>query len=77
MLPGSKLVARLWRSTDKAQCTHLKYTHGYTTEERTILLEKPMLWANDLGIFSQPPAHRRPLDTERRRRFAPTSAPHY
>ena len=48
-------------------------TQQYTREEIIILLHKSTLWANVLGIFSQAPAHRRPLDTERLRRFEPNS----
>ena len=44
-----------------------------TGKVRIILLDKATLWANVLAIFSNAPAHRRPLDTERRRRFATTS----
>ena len=36
--------------------------HGYTGEVRIIKLNKPTLWANVLGIFSQALARRRPLD---------------
>ena len=53
------------------------HTHGYTREEITTLLNKSTLWTNVLGIFSQAPAHRRPLETERLRRFPPNFAPHY
>ena len=60
------------RRTNLSAYPH-QHTHGYTREEITIVLKKLTLWANVLGIFSQPPAHRRPLDTERCRRFAPTS----
>ena len=53
------------------------YTRIHTRGERTILISNDTLWANGLGIFSQAPAHSWPLDTERLRRFAPNSAPHY
>ena len=44
-------------------------------EVRISLINNPQLWANVLGIFSRAPAHRRPFDTKRLRRFAPKSAP--
>ena len=54
--PGSKSVARWWRSRDKPQCSDTPI------EEITNFLLKATLWANVLRIFSQAPAHRRPLD---------------
>ena len=50
-----------------------KCTPIYTRKDIRILLNKSTLLSNIIGIFSQASAHRRPLDTERRRRFAPTS----
>ena len=67
--PGAKSVPRLWCAMDKPQCTH-------TREARIILSNKGTLWANVLEVFSQVPAHSRPLVTERLRRCAPNSA-HY
>ena len=67
-----------WCARNKPQYTHAPihvHTHVHTRE--VIILNKATLWTNVLGIFSQAPAHRRPLVTERLRRFAPTSAPHY
>ena len=41
--------------------THV-HTNTPTSEAMIILLNKPTLWANVFEIFSQAPAHRRPLD---------------
>ena len=51
-------------------------TDRHTLEARIIKINKPMLSANGLGIFSQAPAHRRPLyngETSSRASRAPTS----
>ena len=45
-------------------------TDTKTMEVRTFLSNKGTLLGNLLLIFSQSPAHRQPLDTERRRRLA-------
>ena len=42
-----------------------------------IYINTPTLWANVRGILSRGHAYSCQLDAERRRRFAPTSAPHY
>ena len=57
----SKSVVLWWPERDKTQCTD-RQTDLQTGEVRIILLNKPTLWANVLAIFSQAPAHRRPLD---------------
>ena len=64
-----------WRSRDKVQRTHTNTpTHKGSNNN---VVNKGTPWANVLRIFSQAPVHRRALDTERLRRFAPNSAPHY
>ena len=75
MPPGSKFGARWWCSTKFKLHTpiHTRIHKGRNNN----LFDNPMLWASVLGFFSQAPAQRRPLDSERRRRFAPTSALHY
>ena len=77
---GTKSVPRWWCARDRPQCTHVYTQLIYTrTHKREItnILNNGAQWAIFLGIFSRVPAHSWPFDTERRRRFAPTSVPHY
>ena len=76
MSSGPKSMLFRWRWRDQHQCTH-QYTPTHTREKIPTSLDIGTLWANVLGNFSRAPAHRQPLDTERLRRFAPISAPHY
>ena len=74
-----KSIIFRWRSMDQRRCTHtpihtLVHTPG---KKEKMKLNKGTLLATVQEKFSRAPAHSSPWGTERRRRFAPTSALHY